>query len=138
MDLSERYEQLIAYLTTHLPTPVSQEEHESGLLVFVGGTPGEVVATLSGSHVVIDEYAISFDGPHAPAVRPRRVGTVNWRRLPESVLMNVVGQLIKGAREVRLSRYRTCHFCGKTKPPEYLHDDDVCAACAESEVGAVH
>jgi hypothetical protein len=81
---------------------------------------------------------VRWETPFRPVPRPRRVGTVNWRRLPESSVMNVVGQLIKGAREMRLSRYRVCRFCRKTTPPEWLGGEDVCEACAESEIGAVH
>ena len=39
MDASERYEQLIAYLSTHLPSPVEQEELD-GFLIMTGGSPG--------------------------------------------------------------------------------------------------
>jgi hypothetical protein len=137
MDASERYEQLIAFLTTHLPTPIEQEEQD-GILVFTGGEPGEVVARLTNSSVIIEEYAVKWETPFKPVVNPRRVGAVNWRRLPETTLMTVVGQMIKGAREVRLSRYRPCRFCGKTNPPEWQQGDDVCQACATSQLGVVH
>ena len=56
----------------------------------------------------------------------------------EGVLMSVVGQLIKGARDMRLSRFRNCRFCGTSNPPEWQQHDDVCQACADTEQGAVH
>ena len=40
VDSSERFEQLIAFLTTHLPPPVEQEEDSNGIMVFTGGSPG--------------------------------------------------------------------------------------------------
>jgi hypothetical protein len=135
---SERYEQLIAFLSTHLPQPVVQEEEQSGILVFTGGAPGEVIARLTQSSVIIEEYAIRWETPVSQVVHPRRVGIVNWRRLPETAVMAVVGQLIKGAREIRLSRYRVCQFCGRTNPPEWQHADAVCAGCAANELGVVH
>jgi hypothetical protein len=138
MDASERYEQLIAFLSTHLPSPVDQMEDTNGILVFRGGSPVEVIATLTHTSVIIDEFAVRWETPVSAVERPRRVGALNWRRLPESTLMNVVGQLIKGAREVRRSRYRACRFCGRTNPPEWLHNDDVCQGCAEAELGVVH
>jgi hypothetical protein len=52
--------------------------------------------------------------------------------------MNLVGQLIKGAREARLARYRTCRFCSRSTPPEWLLAQDVCQTCAERELGSVH
>ncbi len=63
---------------------------------------------------------------------------VRWRRLPESPLMAVVDELIKGARDIRRSRYRACFFCGKTNPPEWMADDTTCRSCAEHERGVVH
>jgi hypothetical protein len=138
MDASERYEQLIAFLSTHLPSPVEQMEDTNGILVFRGGAPVEVIATLTHTSVIIDEFAVRWETPMSAVERPRRVGALNWRRLPESTLMNVVGQLIKGTREIRRSRYKACRFCGRTNPPEWLHNDDVCQGCAEAELGVVH
>lgn len=138
MDSSERYEQLIAFLTTHLPAPVEQEELEGDILVFTGGSPGEVIARLTDRHVIVEEYAVRWETPYQLLPHPRRVGVVNWRRLPESAVMNVVEQLIKGAREMRLARYQTCRSCGKKNPPEWMEEDDMCTACAQSGIGAVH
>jgi hypothetical protein len=138
MDASERYEQLIAFLSTHMPAPVEQHEAADGIMVFRGGSPVEVVATLTHASVIVEEFAVRWETPFSPVDRPRRVGTVNWRRLPESTVMNVVNQLIKGAREMRLGRYRTCKFCSRTNPPEWLQGDDVCQGCAQAELGVVH
>jgi hypothetical protein len=137
MDPSERYEQLIAFISTHLSTPVEQTD-ENGILVFTGGDPSEVVVRLSHSTVIVEEYAAEWATPYRLLERPRRVGVINWRRLPESTLMTVVGQLIKGARETRLGRYRSCRFCGTTNPPEWQQGDDVCQSCSASELGLIH
>src|SRR4030095_7284392 len=80
MDASERYEQLIAFLNTHLPTPVQQEELSDGSLMFTGGSPGEVVARLTKVSVIIEQYAVRWETPYTPVMRPRRVGVVKWRR----------------------------------------------------------
>jgi hypothetical protein len=138
MDTPERYEQLIAYLMAHLPSPVEQEEQDGGVLVFSGGSPCEVIVRLTATHVIVEEFAVRWDRACQPVISPRRVGSVNWRRLPESVLMNVIGQLIKGAREMRLARYRACRFCGRTTAPEWLYDADLCHTCSEEGLGAVH
>ena len=133
-----RFEQLIAFLSTHLPSPVQQEEQNDGTIVFTGGSPCEVVARLTNASVVIEQYAVRWETPFTPVVHPRRVGVVKWRRLPESTVMNVVGQLIRGAREMRLSCYVTCQLCGETKPPEWMDDDHVCQSCSASALGSVH
>jgi hypothetical protein len=138
MEASERYEQLIAFLNTHLPTPVQQEELNDGSLMFTGGSPGEVVARLTKVSVIIEQYAVRWETPYTPVMRPRRVGVVKWRRLPESTVMNVVDQLIRGARDVRLAHYVTCQLCGETKPPEWMEDEDICQQCSASVLGSVH
>jgi hypothetical protein len=138
MDSSERFEQLIAFLNTHLPAPVEQEQDANGIIVFTGGAPGEVVARLTETSVIIEEFAVRWETPFTPAVHPRRVGVVKWRRLPESAVMSIVGQLIKGARDMRLARYRTCESCGRTNPPEWMQGEEICQGCAETELGAVH
>jgi hypothetical protein len=130
MKTSERFEQLIAFLTSHLPEPVEQLPDDKGGIIFTGGFPGEVVAHLTASSVVVAEYRVVFERRSNPMVGPRRVGALRWRRLPETELMNALGSLIKGAREVRLARYRICATCGQRKPPEWMQDLDECVECA--------
>jgi hypothetical protein len=137
MDAPERYEQLIAFLSSNLPAPVEQQPVGDDI-IFTGGAPPEVVVHLTHSAVSVAEYAGTWDTPDAFIVRPRRVGVVKWRRLPETPLLNALAQLIKGARETRLARYRTCQYCGQSTPPEWLYDDDVCQGCAEQARGMVH
>ena len=57
MDVSERYEQLIAYLNSNLPAPVEQAESEAGVRQFFGGDPVEVVARLTDTSVTVSEFA---------------------------------------------------------------------------------
>jgi hypothetical protein len=138
MDPPERFEQLIAFLDSNLPPPVQQEEGDDGGIVFTAGDPAEVVVHLTPSSVVVSEYAGTWDGRHSFTARPRRVGIVKWKRLPETPLFNVVTQLIKGAREMRLGRYRTCPYCETPTPPESLNADGLCLSCAERYRGVVH
>lgn len=134
----ERFEQLIAFLSSHLPEPVEQQSDGKGGIVFTGGSPGEVVAHLTDSIVAIAEFRVRWENPYTPAVKPRRVGVVKWRRLPETAMMNAIASLIKGARETRLARYRTCRHCGTSSPPEWLQAEDACQTCAERESGTLH
>ena len=83
MDASERYEQLIAFLSTHLPRPIEQDDH-NGILTMIGGSPGEVIARLTHTSVIVEEYAVRWDTPFKLVIHPRRVGTVNWRRVLSS------------------------------------------------------
>src|SRR5262245_29603168 len=130
-DPSERYEQLIAYLNSNLPAPVEEVESEGGVRQFHGGDPIEVVARLTGTSVTISEFRGVWETPFVFTVRPRRVGVLNWRRLPENALLSALSALIKGAREARLSSFQICRFCEQRTAPEYLHDTGICQTCAD-------
>jgi hypothetical protein len=138
MDAPERYEQLIAFLDSQLPQPVERQTVANGALQFIGGDPGQVVVLLTDVSVIVSSFAGTWESPFNFVVAPRRVGLVKWKRLPETPLMNALSALIKGARERRLSEFRTCHYCGKHTAPEWLHEDHVCQGCADRQFGVVH
>jgi hypothetical protein len=95
--MTERFEQLIAFLTSQLPTPVEERNGAAGTMVFTGGEPPEVVVELTASSVIVSEFAGVWEKPYTLTPRPRRVGAVNWKRLPETSLLNAISQLIRGA-----------------------------------------
>jgi hypothetical protein len=132
MDVSERYEQLIAYLNSNLPAPVEEMESEAGVRQFFGGSPVEVVARLTDTSVTVSEFAGEWESPFRFAAKPRRVGVLNWRRLPENALLAALAALIKGAREARLGSFQLCQDCGRrTAPEDIRHDTGVCRACGD-------
>jgi hypothetical protein len=134
----ERYEQLIAFLGSNLPAPVERHEDVDGSIRFTGGDPPEVVVVLTESSVVVSQFAGVWKSPFAFSAKPRRVGVVKWRRLPENALLGAIAALIKGAREARLASFETCQYCGQRTAPEWLHDEGVCQACADQHSGAIH
>jgi hypothetical protein len=138
MDSPERFEQLIAFLESQLPAPVEQQEEADGSLHFIGGEPHEVIVTLTETNVIVSEFSGVWETAFKFSARPRRVGVLKWRRLPETALFNALGALIKGAREARHARFQTCQYCARNTPPEWMHDEQVCQACAEQHSGAVH
>ena len=138
MDAPERYEQLIAFLDSNLPSPVDQQEAADGSVQFIGGEPAEVVVSLTETSVIVSEFSGIWETPFTFAARPRRVGVLKWRRLPETALFNALSALLKGAREARLSRFQPCRYCGRNTAPEWMHDDGVCQACADQHSGAIH
>jgi len=138
MEPSIRYEQLIAYLGSQLPAPVDQQSGPDDSIVFTGGEPAEVVVHLSSTSVTVFEFACHWERPASLVARPRRVGMLKWRRLSETVLLNALGTLIKGARDMRLARYGTCGWCGIRKPPEMMADADICRECADQQTEVVH
>lgn len=138
MDISERYEQLIAFIGSQLPTPVDQQPGDQGSIIFTGGAPAEVVVHLTATSVVVSEFAGFWESGDTFVIRPRRVGLVKWRRLSETAAMNATSTLMKGAREVRLGRYRICRSCGESHPPEWLFEDSLCQRCADQQQDIVH
>ena len=138
MNAPERFEQLIAFLGSHLPAHVDQRDQPDGSLEFIAGDPPEVVVVLNESSVIVSEYAAVWETPFHLAPKPRRVGVLKWRRLPETSLYHALAALVKGARDARLTRFRPCRFCGQSTAPEWLHEDGVCQPCSEQQSGAVH
>ena len=137
-DDDERYEQMIAFIGSQLPAPVTEQPTGEGVLIFTGGSPAEVVVHLGASSVVVSEYAGVWATPDRFVVKPRRVGLLKWRRLSETAVMHALTVLIKGAREIRRSRYRPCTVCGEQTPPESLFSDDQCVECATEPRDIVH
>ena len=136
MDAPERYEQLIAFLDSNLSAPVDRHESADGTLQFIGGEPADVVVSLTPTSVIVSEFAGVWETPFTFAAKPRRVGVLKWRRLPETALFNALQVLIKGAREARLSRFRVCDQCTRRTAPEWMHDAGICQACADQR--AIH
>jgi len=138
MDAPERYEQLIAYLASQLPSPVEQRETDDESLQFTAGDPPEVVAVLTQRSISVYEFAGVWESPFTFTVKPRRVGVLKWRRLPENSLLAALSALIKGAREIRQASFQTCQYCGRRTPPEWLHDAGVCQSCTDRHSGSLH
>jgi hypothetical protein len=138
MNAPERYEQLMAFLDSNLPPPVERQEAPDGSVQFTGGEPAQVVVTLTETAVCVAEFSGVWETPFRFSARPRRVGVIKWRRLPETALFNALSALIKGARDARQSRFQTCRYCGQRTAPEWMHDEDVCQVCADQHSGAIH
>jgi hypothetical protein len=134
----ERFEQLIAFLGSQLPAPVEQQDAGDGTLIFIGGAPPAVVVHLDESNVIVSEYAARWTSSVRLTVKPRRIGLLKWRRLPETAMMHALQALIKAAHDMRVARFRRCSVCGANSPPESLFDGDVCETCAEQEYDVVH
>jgi hypothetical protein len=136
--IPERYEQLMAFLQSQLPAPVEQREMEDESIQFTGGDPPEVVAVLSQKSVVVSEFSGVWESPFTFTAKPRSVGRIKWRRLPENALLAALSALIKGAREARAASYQTCGYCGRRTPPEWMHDAGVCQSCTDRHSGSLH
>ena len=79
METPERFEQLMAFLSSHLPAPIAEEGGPGGTVIFTAGDPAEVVVELTASSVIVSEFAGVWDKPFALTPRPRRVGVLSGR-----------------------------------------------------------
>lgn len=131
-------ESLLEEIMRLVPDPIREEQQLDGDVVLVGGDPGEVIVRLSGNKVSIAGYSVRWEGPHTPVVRSKQLATLNWKRLPASTTMMTLHGLITAAIEIRRAKYRTCEKCRETKPPEWMHGDDICQSCAERHLGVVY
>src|SRR5262245_18117491 len=138
MNTPERYEQLLAFLGSHLPSPVDQQEASDGAIRFLAGEPPEIVVVLTETAVIVSEFAGVWETPFNFVRKQRRVGLLKWRHLPENALWDALTALITGAREARRSRFQVCQYCSENTPPEWLHDDHVCQSCADRHHGMIH
>ena len=128
----------MAFLASQLPAPVEQREEQDESIQFTGGDPPEVVAVLTRASVTVFEFSGAWESPFTFRVKPRRVGVVKWRRLPENSLLAALSALIKGAREARQATFEVCQYCGRRTPPEWLHDTGVCQSCRDRHSGSLH
>lgn len=131
------YEEWLAFIVTHLPAPVTEQQTDEGT-TFMGGDPGQVIVRLTRSRITVLEYSIAWTGPHTSVPAPRRIGTVAWRRARTHETTKAVAALIEAAREARLAKFRVCERCERSTPPEWMDDERVCQACADTDPGVVH
>jgi hypothetical protein len=132
------WEELLASMLHELPQPVSQETTLDGRTVLVAGDPGEVVVQLTRTSASVAEFAVDWEGPNDPVTRPIQFGRILWRRFEGVDALAVLRALVAACRGSRRAKYRTCRMCETLRPPESMHDEEVCQACAQKHLGIVY
>lgn len=135
--MATKIDNLIRDICTLFPEPVSEEAAGDGVRL-IGGDPGEVVAFVNGDDVVFSQFALEWDGPHSPVIRPVPIATVCWVNLLKKERQRLFTSLVEMIVKRRRKLYRTCQYCEENTPPEWLHDDQTCQSCAERHLGIVH
>lgn len=131
-------EVLLGEVRRLIPAPIHEETQPDGGLQLIGGDPGEVVVRIIGGKISIALYAVRWEGPHTPSVRPQQLAVLSWRRLPAAATLTALDAIVRGVVELRRSGYRRCVKCGETNPPEWMHGDDICQSCAQRHLGVVY
>ncbi|HEX5476119.1 MAG TPA: hypothetical protein VFX12_15785 [Vicinamibacterales bacterium] len=136
--MAQAFEEWLAFVAAQLPQPVVQDEAPDGSTYFTGGEPVEVIVRLTRTTITVWEHAVDWESPQHSVVRPIRAGSIAWRLVSNSHAFSAARALIDAARESRLSKYLPCSHCGQKKPPESMHDDEICQSCAQRDLGIVY
>jgi hypothetical protein len=131
-------EALLTELRELLPSPVREESEPHGSIVMEAGEPGEVIVRVNGDKVSFSVFSVRWDGPHTPVVYPEQVATLNWDRVPASSISITLRTLVRAVCDARKATFRQCEHCGKNNPPEWMHDNKTCQACASQHLSVVY
>jgi len=137
MNETERYA-IVEATKQLLPKPIREDVGLPGEAVWIGGEPGDVIVQVDQSELIVSVYGVRWDGPHTLVLCPQRLASLSWMQFPPAAIKIVIHELIDVATKLRRAQYRRCNKCNETKPPEWMHGDDICQSCAEGHYGIVH
>jgi uncharacterized protein (TIGR02996 family) len=122
-----------------LPSPV-RETIADGESILEGGYPVLVALRASEGELAVCEAGVRWEGPHTPVAHHRPCAQWRWAELPEggAERFRVVGAAVQEVVRIRQGAFRSCRYCTKQNPPEWMHAGDVCSGCAERYLGIVH
>jgi formylmethanofuran dehydrogenase subunit E len=126
--------QIKGLLADLLPQPII-----SGTKI-IAGNPPEVVVRLSEKGLLIAPYRATWESPYELKVVVTNADLVGWGDLPDAVepLRSYLSQKIEAARKTRKATFKNCSLCHETTPPERMHGETTCQACASSKQGVVY
>ncbi len=105
--MTAKSDKVIRDIRSLFPEPVSEEVVDDGVRL-IGGDPGEVVAIVSGNEVVFSQFALEWDSPHTPVIRPVPIVTVCWVNLLKQERQQFFKSMVKLIVERRRKLYRVC------------------------------
>jgi hypothetical protein len=122
-------------LTAALPRPVVRQDLESQFVDlpeagawFASGEPSLALIAVAQNQVTIAEPEISWLTPYTPVLRARY--EVSRPLEPRKGLLAWLVRELERKSISRLSQFRRCSECDNTKPPEWMHDEELCQSCA--------
>lgn len=122
----EKLKELLADL---LPQPITFERE------MIAGDPPEIIVKLSNAGVIIAPYRAEWHGSHELKTVVSNTDLVAWDALPGTTeqLGTFLSQKIDAARKTRKATFKNCTLCHKSPPPEWMHNESICQACAEKQ-----
>ncbi len=106
----------------------------------IAGDPPKVIVRLSEEGVVIAPYRAKWSSSYELEPLLSNEGLVSWEDLPvaNKQLRAFLSQKIDDAQKVRKSTFKICSHCNQSTPPEWMHDENTCQACASEKLGVVY
>ncbi len=101
------------------------------------GDPIEVIVRIEPHVVHVERPIIEWDG-HTPTLRGVHVARIQLVGLSPTSLAQRLARAIELARKRRRATFRVCSCCAQQKPPEWMHDHEICQGCAEEQFGVVY
>lgn len=134
-------------LSLLLPSPVHRLDHSSDFgefrdpptaagVWFSAGDPVLVLVAVSPTRVITAEPEVSWQGPSRPVLRAR--ASMSHSIADSDALLAWLQERVRTVMDLRSRRFRRCDECGQTNPPEWMHGDDLCHACAVRNHGIVY
>ena len=126
--------QIKGLLLELLPQPVTSGKG------MVAGEPPEVIVKLQDAGVIIAPYRAEWRGPYTLTMVVSDAELVGWGDLPDATdqLRAFLSQKIDTARKTRKDTFTCCSLCHKMTPPEWMHNENTCQACASDKLGVVY
>lgn len=102
------------------------------------GDPIEVLVRVNDDAISVEVPVVEWHGPHTPVLRGEAPATFAEAALSDRAGRAAIRAAVTAARAVRLGRFRTCEECGRRQPPEWMHGETLCQACAERNHGVCY
>jgi hypothetical protein len=132
-------EGLAEVVRASLPEPVSERQDGTGLL-FISEAVPEVALRLTDKGVDVLLYRRIWAEPDQLVDQHHLLTSVPWKGLPDQVeqAWALLETPVRAPQKQRASSYRTCQRCGKSTPPEFMHNEQLCMSCAALVLGVIY
>ena len=114
--------------------PGATFERTRDVFQFDEGKIEGLVVLVTREAVELRLASLEWPHPNIPARSSRLWKRVEWEGLTDEQLTTLLDE----AGAARKAEFRTCRYCGHTRPPERFDTDDCCDGCAPEHLGLIH
>ncbi len=129
-------EEIVEIIKSSLPRPVQIIELD-GEMRILGGEPVQVSVGLFSKKLVVYLFSVHWEGSANPLPVNTPIAIVDQDDYPtsQSAFRDLITDLISESIKMRVSTFITCPNCGNFSPPEWMHNQEICQACAQTQLG---